>query len=972
MKWSQFATIFVGVLLIAIITPLSQFLTIQTVNADIETATPIAWAVGLIFSILLVVALVKLLTRWQIVSKSNIVILYCMLTLAVPVMNLGLVRPIMLSMVAIEQEYILQGTNTYHKAYSTLDPRWYPVIPTTDALAWNKAYRLITNLDDSKTRKAQTAAAAQLQALIKETKFKMEHPDVAAIADAAAPPAVNPLDLVQKLGNNEVETIDVNNKDINATLTAMGIVDAIEAQKIKTRKDSKEVADKLPEQLAKYDEFALYERFIPADMYTRNRYDLILKEGMSKGDVEALRAQQEELAKKDEKTGKTLRESLIAQVGQLSSGDMTTVRNKVRDAYMQKYTVMSKTQLDTIRMNFIYSLNKNDRSSLFKQDEKATGIQGTPNQNLDAYTKTLWPDTNEMKAQKAKPMVDTWQKINGRIPWKLWLTPMLMWGFLVTVIFMFLMCLAEWLRRKWIERENLAFPLVEVVDNMIRHDYSLETSEDITNPAPRKGIANPMFLIGMLLGATVVFIEAYGFYKGTGTVQAIYFDVSGKLFTSGSFREMSNILFVLSMVVMGLSFLVSLEVSFSIWSIYFLYKVIVLIGKMSRPDLQDSIYTGYAGGRNYPFSMEQLIGACLCFTIVLLIKAFRTPAQTATSSVDTENTFLPKKVTNIGLIVLPIVMGTCFWTMGLRNIPMMILFAVMVLAQVIAMARARAETGLPEQHSSYEFAKLPIVLGLTGITGAKIYISFINIAFLPMTLLFRTLPQHLENMELARRYKIKYKVIAIAGFVAFLVALVVGMYSFIIQSHFWGGAFQGSSQFAMQGPSDGPGFYHYPLWVSHFLGESGLDKFTQPHWIRIEFMVIGFVAFGVLSLLRSRFLNFPIHPIGYLLILISIYYEFCSPYYKGDGTGIGKEESWLWGSVLLAWLLKKLIIKYGGMNTYKQAKPLFIGLVIGAVVCVFGWNMVDLVCSWIGINQADPNKFVQMFLQRVPFSPRFY
>ena len=62
----------------------------------------------------------------------------------------------------------------------------------------------------------------------------------------------------------------------------------------------------------------------------------------------------------------------------------------------------------------------------------------------------------------------------------------------------------------------------------------------------------------------------------------------------------------------------------------------------------------------------------------------------------------------------------------------------------------RAETGLPTHHTTYEFAKLPLIFGLTGFTGATVYTRFITLAFLPVTLLFRTLPQQLENLELSR------------------------------------------------------------------------------------------------------------------------------------------------------------------------------------------------------------------------------
>jgi hypothetical protein len=127
--------------------------------------------------------------------------------------------------------------------------------------------------------------------------------------------------------------------------------------------------------------------------------------------------------------------------------------------------------------------------------------------------------------------------------------------------------------------------------------------------------------------------------------------------------------------------------------------------------------------------------------------------------------------------------------------------------------------------------------------------------------------------------------------------------------------------------------------------------------------------------LRQRFLRFPLHPLGYMIILVSIYYDHVSPYFKGDAAG-GREASWLWGSVFVAWITKKLVIKYGGMNTFKQAKPLFLGLVVGAIVTVFAWNMTDFIASarhrYLQAHQRVPGEFIKHFEAKPAFSPRFY
>jgi hypothetical protein len=425
--------------------------------------------------------------------------------------------------------------------------------------------------------------------------------------------------------------------------------------------------------------------------------------------------------------------------------------------------------------------------------------------------------------------------------------------------------------------------------------------------------------------------------------------------------------------VVGIGFLVSLELTFSIWVIYALTKLVFWFIKLGGSNIQDSIYTGWAGGRLYPFPLEQLLGAALCFAVILMWKSTRKQQQQQAQGPAVEGeTFIPRWLNTVGLIVLPLAIGGLLWNMGIRNIPLLLIVGVVSFAQLLSSARVRAESGLPTQHASYEFTRLPLVFGLTGMTGAQVYAAFSNIVFLPTTLLFRTLPQHLENLELARRHKLNYRTVAVASLVGFITALVIGLCTFLVFSYFFGNTFFGEGV-ASQGPATPAAMSRYPLWVSHFLGEDGLDKLTQPHTIRILFIGIGFAVFGALALMRGYFLSFPISPVGYMLVLLSVYYEYVSPYFKGDGV-VGKEDSWLWGSVFVAWLLKKLVTKYGGMNAYKHAKPFFIGLVVGAVVCVFCWNITDLACSIMAQSGNQEHWLIKLFTEkdRPPFSPRFY
>jgi hypothetical protein len=74
---------------------------------------------------------------------------------------------------------------------------------------------------------------------------------------------------------------------------------------------------------------------------------------------------------------------------------------------------------------------------------------------------------------------------------------------------------------------------------------------------------------------------------------------------------------------------------------------------------------------------------------------------------------------------------------------------------------------------------------------------------------------------------------------------------------------------------------------------------------------VGFVIALTLTILRSVFLRFPLHPLGYVI-----------------GTAYGIHTPF-WGPFLTVWAVKSLILKLGGSNLYKRLTPIFLGLILG-------------------------------------------
>lgn len=940
-------TIFWGAVLLVVLAPLSQFLTLMTVNADIETATPVGWAVGILFTLALAWIVLRALARTEWLDRRHLVLLYCMLTIGVPVMNLGVVRQVYLAMHTVLNEYLANGNSTYRLAYASLNPSWFPVVPDDPSLAWIKTDRLLRFLQNPADYQARQKALQELTRELGSLTAGQAMPGAAA--------------LIERLGLDELETV-LGQKTFVEKAREAGILGLLETRLAVARQESSRAAEVLKRELGTVDEEVL------------NHTEFVSKR-LDRSSLDRLRTVRNRMTP-EEKAGLEARLAAIADrlpvwiqlSGVLGTGDFANVRAHLAGMKADQLASMRDAERASIRADMVYRMTRAERQALLQMD----GAGGTPNLNLLAFTTSIWQELSAEQARKSLSFTAQIEQVIGKIPWHLWWRPTLMWFFLLVVIFIFLMSLTEWLRRKWVDRENLAFPLVEAADHIIRHDFKLETAEDVRQPEKRATLFNPLFLVGIAAGFLYLSAEALSHYEITNQDLRFSFDFSKQVFTDGFFKGFTGVFFTLSPVVLGVAFLVNLEVSLSVWVSFFVFKLIeaTVRNGVGENALRASEYTGYGGGRFFPFAMEQLLGACVCFFLLMMWKMFRSGGNAKVPGQE-KNAYLPFRWNWTIMGISALATFLLLWNYGLTHAGFLLVLAFIVLAQTLTAARVRAETGLHTHHVSYEFSKLPMVFGMTGWTGGKVYTLFTSITFLPVTLLFRTLPQQLENLELARRFQLGYRTVAWATLAGFCVALAAGMMSFLVFAHHFGAAFHGSSVFPGQGVASSSGIAAYPLYVSHFLGENGLESFTRIHPLRIIFMAVGFGVVALLAFLRHRFLRFPIQPVGYLVILLSIYYSWISPYVKGE-PGV-TETTYLWGSVFTAWLVKTLVIKYGGMNSYKAAKPLFVGLIVGATLAVFGWNVVDLACSITAESgRGEAGTFIKYFLDKPPYSPRFY
>ena len=128
-----------------------------------------------------------------------------------------------------------------------------------------------------------------------------------------------------------------------------------------------------------------------------------------------------------------------------------------------------------------------------------------------------------------------------------------------------------------------------------------------------------------------------------------------------------------------------------------------------------------------------------------------------------------------------------------------------------------------------------------------------------------------------------------------------------------------------------PGRVHrLPQTIFGFVGDKlqnplGSD-ITVP---RVVFAGLGGTVMAGLMYARHRFINWPLHYLG-LPIATSL------PISLG------------WFSIMIGWLFKLFIVRYGGVRLYRTIRPFFIGLIAGQISCGASWMAIDYLTGMVG------------------------
>ncbi|NKB71161.1 MAG: hypothetical protein GKR89_29165 [Candidatus Latescibacteria bacterium] len=490
------------------------------------------------------------------------------------------------------------------------------------------------------------------------------------------------------------------------------------------------------------------------------------------------------------------------------------------------------------------------------------------------------------------------------IPWGLWIRPLAFWLPFILALYLVMITTMVILRRQWVERERLVFPLVQVPLSMIQDEG--EGGQGKKASLLKPFFRNPLMWAGFALPAILQSLNGLNHYFPF--VPRVNLDASVSLF-----RDSISIPLRVSFQMIGFSYFVNPDIAFGLCFFYLLNTVqqgIFNVLGFQNVDPVLGAYSTYTGS----IVVHQGFGAILVLVLFGLwtarshLKDVFGKAFGRRPDVDDSDEILSYRAA-VGLLAASLLfMGVWLWKSGLPAwiTPIYLLLALMLF---IGITRVVAEGGLafifaPMIASDFVAAGFGTrALGPTGIVAlAFTYIWASDILTFVMASCANGLKLVEETVHKGRR------LIFWGMLVAIVVTLGSSIWAIIDLAYRYGGI--NTDQFFFGGAA------RYPF-------ENAAARIAAPdgpHWENWGYTGIGAGVMGLLMLARQRFLWWPFHPLGFPISAVF-------------GT--------MFFSVFLAWLLKTVVMKYGGPRLYLRTRPFFLGLILGQFVTAGIWYFID-------------------------------
>ncbi len=495
------------------------------------------------------------------------------------------------------------------------------------------------------------------------------------------------------------------------------------------------------------------------------------------------------------------------------------------------------------------------------------------------------------------------------VPWSAWRRPMLIWGVYVALLYMSMFCLCVILRKQWVEQERLNFPLTVIPLEMAQR--------------PEQGRLVNSFLRGRLLwigfSIPVVIHGLNGLHSYFNWVPTIPMMIPiQQLFHDPPWNAVGRIALRFYPSVIGFCYLLTLEVSFSFWFFFLFLQAEFITGNLLGR-------TWNAGGYWGKFAIHQQAGAFLVFAALLLWRGRRHLADVwrkawrGDPDVDDSAECFSYRTAVFGLIAAALGMSVWGAAAGM-NFLMSLLATLLLLMILVCLTRLVAQGGLLFIYQNFcPYDILTTTLGPGAVGASTVALLAIqNIIFIHDAR-ETMMPSIMNAMKISDGPRVKRKPLFYAMLVSIVVTILLSGYASLALTYKYGGLNLPGNWFGMRT-------------VFPFKMGPVANLLRNPQgaiWTNVGYMAWGAALMTFLFVMAGRYYWWPIHPLGLLM-----------------ANSFAMEHFWF--SLMLGWMIKACILKYGGGGVYKRLRGFFLGAVLGDLCMGAFWIIVGLVVGKTG------------------------
>ena len=509
------------------------------------------------------------------------------------------------------------------------------------------------------------------------------------------------------------------------------------------------------------------------------------------------------------------------------------------------------------------------------------------NQWTELFEKDLHP---WLVVKDKKAIMDFFEGSDKLVPWGSWMGPLIFWSVFVLVLYFTIVCICIILRSRWVDQERLSFPLLQLPLEMVTTPF----------------FKNKLMWFGLAIPAFVYAINGlnrhFPFIPSIPLTFNIYSYFTNKPWSALGLWPPARIIILFSII--GIAYLVPTEISLSIWFFYLFYKSQQIAASALAIPL--------------PHTAGQSMGSILVIAFYILWKARRSVKAAILNLIfpkrkeDTQEP-LDRKYAFLGIIGgIAVLVMLLVWIEADIHISLIVIilyFLVSIVLTWMIVQGGLLRVQVPFYPS--EYLEHPFGIRTIGYKN-------LTILTIPQHALMRDwweipMPNIMHALRMPGLVKTNHRRFLLLIAIALVIGIGASYYSSLTLIYNKGGLNLGYGDvWGCRQP--------YRKIANFLVNPTGLNREYSGG------MLLGSLLTCVMLILRSRFLWWPLHPIGYAL-------------------GASHSPYTIWSSFLIAWIIKYVVLKAGDIGTYRRYRPFFLGLVFGEYSMAGIWMIVSMITN---------------------------